>query len=225
MKRILEHEIDDTFEYFIEYDGATRCKHIANIYYNVNEKNNINSTFETWETKDKDGHVIHSKTVEKKNNDLNKSDYWFQEIWENFDDKGRKVYRKHIGTDIKPFEAWWEYDRLGNVTHYKNTAGNEFWQEFNDRGQELYYRGYGKERITKYDEQNHTIYFCKKTIRHGEIAEMEESKYNREIDLIETYRIKNGKEEWEEIRQERGTLSGYATYKKYSLDGEWERVK
>ena len=53
-----------------------------------------------------------------------------------------------------------EYDKKGNVTHFKEISGYERWAEYDDKGNETYYKSSnGYERWTEYDERGNKIHY------------------------------------------------------------------
>ena len=79
---------------------------------------------------------------------------------------GKKYYKNFPGTGNKwvklnsiTNEAWYEYDKNGNLIHMKNSDGYEDWYEYDKNGNKIYWKNsYGDEAWYEYDKNGNLIH-------------------------------------------------------------------
>ena len=119
-----------------------------------------------------------------------------------YDANGKLIYKKET-TPFSTIETWHEYDKDGNKTHSKTSAGYEDWYEYND-GKLIHSNSSAAiEKWYEYDENGNKIY--EKVARHRDI-DCEDYEEWYEYD-------ENGKEtRWK-------TSNGYERCSKYDEKG------
>jgi YD repeat-containing protein len=98
----------------------------------------------TWQEFNNNGDV-----VREKNSDgvVRESEY-----------SGRNLtYFKEEHSNGFSYELWLEYDANGNVTHRRDTQGDEWWRTYDADGRETYYKNGAVERWRTYDAKGHEI--------------------------------------------------------------------
>ena len=69
-----------------------------------------------------------------------------------YDKKGNVIHFR----DSDGFEEWREYDANNNVIHYRSSAGFERWTEYDENGNVIHYRDSNGDEL-RYDENGNSI--------------------------------------------------------------------
>lgn len=93
-----------------------------------------------------------------------RTEYSLDEL-KGYDKHGNLVYRK-LSHD---YEAWYEYDKNGNMVHHIETTGNTFreeWFKYDTRGNMTYHKdSNGYEYWKRYDKHGRLVYSTDSDIR------------------------------------------------------------